>query len=72
MPCAGMVQLQCPTCSERFCVPAVCHGHIVWHRGCDGEPLREVVSESGDQVTRAVVSWFQDTGRNEVRACTPM
>ena len=69
MACEGSVQLQCPTCGQRFCVPAVCRGAVVWHRGCDGAPLNEVRIESCAGFRRAVVSWFKDVKRNEVRGC---
>lgn len=65
----GSLQLQCPTCLKRFCVPGACRGQTVWHRGCDGDPLEECSVEWGEPVSRAVVSWFQDKGRNEVRGC---
>jgi hypothetical protein len=67
--CAGSVQLRCPVCRVIFCVPATCRGHIVWHRGCDGDPLAEEDDGFGEPVVRSVVSWFADSKRNEVRPC---
>jgi len=69
MACEGSMQLQCPTCAHRFCVPAACRGVVVWHRHCEGGPLYEVRIESCAWFRRAVVSWFADTKRNEVRVC---
>ena len=69
MACEGSMQLQCPICTQRFCVPAVCRGVVVWHRGCDGGPLNEVWIGSCAGFQRAVVSWFTDKKRNEVRVC---
>jgi len=69
MSCAGSVQLRCPVCRRIFCVPAAARAVIVWHRGCDGDPLFEESVEFGEPVVRSVVSWFADKQRNEVRAC---
>ena len=67
--CQGSLQLRCPGCGAVFCVPGVCRGGVVWHRGCDGTSLAEAAVETGEPVVRAVVSWFKDTGRLEVRVC---
>jgi hypothetical protein len=65
--CLHGILLRCPMCGRGFCVPAACNGVEVWHRSCG---CRLEVLERGVAVKyceRAVVSWFKDTDRNEVR-----
>jgi hypothetical protein len=63
------MMMLCPACRKTFCVPAAVRGCVVWHRGCDGDPLEECDVEYGEPVIRAVVSCFIDEGRAEVREC---
>jgi hypothetical protein len=69
MSCRGVCFLLCADCHTWFCVPAACDGLEIYHRGCDHRLQFGGADCVGRDRVRAVVSWFSDTGRNEVRPC---